>query len=291
MERTGGAGYRVIGPDYFETLGIPVVAGRIFDAGGPPGELVTVINETMAEENWPGEDPIGKRVRAVSMDRGLAGEGAPWLTVIGVVGDTRHFGFDSDPEAEMYADFRRAPLFNAVMTVVVRGTDGALLENAGQLRQAIWGLDTRLAVEMSTMEERLKADLGTQRLVTGLLTLFGTLALALACLGVYGVLSFQVAQRRREIGVRGALGAQSSSIFGMVVRDALGIAGIGIVVGVTGAWFARGILASQVEVVSTGDPLAFTLASGILLLVAFLAAATPAWKALKVDPVEALRSQ
>ena len=282
------AAYRVVSDDYFDVLGIPVLAGRAFETSDRAGgERVAVINRTMAQRYWPGEDPIGRRVRAIQMEYM---EGAPWVTVIGVVGDVRHGGHEDETEPAMYTLYRQVPSWSPVMTVVARARPdipAAVLGNL--LRTAVHAQDPGLAPAVSTMEQRLGGLVAERRFVLSILSGFALLALALAAVGLYGLLSFAVAQRTREIGVRAALGARRFGIVNLMLRSALRVVLAGIILGlVVALWFTRGMEALLVDV-APYDPVSFLSAVAVLLAVAVVAAAAPAWRAARIDPLRALR--
>src|SRR5690606_37173556 len=283
-----GAGYRVISEDYFDVLDIPVLAGRAFDrTDHATGERVVIINQAMARAYWPGENPLGKRVRATSMENL---EGRPWLTVIRVTGDVRHRGYEAEPQPDMYTLYRQVPSWSPVMTVVVRarpGNSAGVLAN--RVRAVVRAQDPELAPAISTMEDRLGGLIAERRFVMSVLSSFAILALALAAIGLYGLLSFAVAQRTREIGLRAALGARRLDILRLMLGSALRVVAAGTVVGVVAAlWLTRAMRTLLVEI-PPHDPLSFAVAVVVLLAVAFAAAAAPAWRAARLDPLRALR--
>lgn len=286
-----GAGYRVVGGDYFRALAVPLLAGRTFDErDGPNAPRVVVINRSMAEMYWPGQEPIGRRVKAVSHEGYLTEGGAPWLTVVGVVGDIRHYGFESAPIPEMFVDYRQIPERTSTMHVVVRG-DGTSAALASDLRRQLHDQDPTLAADLRLLEERLGAELQEQRLTMAVLTGFGLLALLLAGLGVYSLLSFTVARRTREIGIRAALGARRGGIVRLVLQDALRISLLGGLIGLIGAlWLTKAMEALLVDVTRT-DPLSYAVAAVTILAVAVLAGLIPARRAAKLDPLIALRAE
>lgn len=293
-----GAGYRVVSDGFFTTLGIRRLAGRGFDERDRSGsEKVVLVNRSMADRYWPGRDPLGMRVRAYSMEGELGvRETAPWRTVVGVVEDIRHFGHGSDPEPEMYVSVRQAPDWTvAAMSLVVRGRPGmGAARLVPVVREALAELDPRLAVEVSTFEDRLGDILAGRRVTTVLVGAFGALSLVLAAIGVFGLLSFAVARRRREIGVRTALGASREGILRLVLGSALRVAAIGAAVGTLAAVWAtlllESLLAPLLVDVAPRDPVSFAASVGVLLLVAVAAALLPAWRAAQVDPLTALRA-
>ncbi len=281
---------RVVTPGYFETLGVPLKRGRLVeardDAGSPP---VMVINEAMARQLFPGEDPIGKRVRF-----GPEGADAPWNTIIGVVGDVRQMGLDVPAEPELYLASAQIPVQFAFFWprhLLVR-TQGDPMALAAALRRAVWDVDPDQPVaQIRPMTDVLDADLASRNTQLTLLGVFAALALVLAAVGLYGVLAYTVTQRTAEIALRMALGAPVASVVHGVVRSALVLAALGIALGLVGALAGTRVLASFLYGVSATDPV--TLAGVAVLLVAVTVAASyvPARRAARIDPAAALRGE
>jgi predicted permease len=284
-----GAGYRVVTEDYLRALDVRLLAGRYFDASdGNGSERVVIINRRMADEYWPGENPVGKLVRATSQERGLSGATAPWLRIIGVVGDIRHWGPEVDPRPEMYVSWRQVKR-GLSLTVIVRGKGQlGLLEAA--MRDQLRRVEPQVAADFGSLDGRLASMLVPRQMTMSLLTAFAAIAVVLAGLGVYGVLSFAVAQRTREIAIRGALGATHMQILGMVMRDAVRLTSLGVVVGLGAALaLARGLESMLVDVTSS-DPLTYGVSATILAISASIAALLPAVQAARLDPAIALKS-
>jgi predicted permease len=284
------ADWQVVTPGYFEALGTPLRAGRAFtDADRADTLPVVVINESMARKFWPGQLAIGRRL---SM-----GGDSRWMTVIGIVTDVRHRGLDEPARTEMYrphAQFRYggsdAPAVTA-MTWVIR-TSADPLAAIGSARAAIRATDPDLGLsEVATMEQVLSDSTSDRRLDMLLFAMLGGLALALAAVGVYGVVSYSVSERTHEIGVRMAIGARPSDVRRMVLAHGgrLGLAGValGSALALAGARLIRGLLFD----VSPTDPVTFSVVAGGLLAVALLASYVPARRATRVDPVVALRGE
>lgn len=285
-----GAGYRVVGGDYFESLRIPLLQGRTFDDRDRlDTEPVTVINQAMADQYWSGIDPIGQRVRAVSMESYGFEDGPPWRTIVGVVGTVRHYGFESEGRAEMFVPFRQNPWMAGQVAAVARTRDGEAGPALSSVREAVRSLDASLAVEVSTLEGRLDRLLAERRMIVGVLGVFAITALLLASLGIYGVISHAVARRSREMAIRAALGARRSGLVRLVLAGALRLVAVGAVVGIAMAFGFRGVLDSLLVDVDSGDPRAYALAGLCLALVATAAALIPARRAAMLDPLEALR--
>jgi predicted permease len=276
------ADVRVITHDYLKTMGIPLLKGRLLNDQDPAdGKGRVVINETMALRHWPGEDPIGKRVRITWDDQEDE--------VIGVVGDVRHSGLDVETRAMTYWPYVRNPY--QTMTVTVR-----TVGNASRIVSSIVGLvralDPELVVaNVKTMDEVVSNSVGERRLTMLLLTIFAGAALLLAAIGIYGVIAYGVTQRTQEIGIRMALGAQRADVLRMVVRQALLLAAGGIVIGGAGALLLTRLMEGLLFQVKPGDPVTFAVVSGVLAAVALLASYIPGRRATRVDPVIALRAE
>ena len=285
-DRGDGAGYRVVTDDYFLAMGIPLVRGRVFDATDQAAtERVTLINQQMADRFWPGQDPIGKRVKAKSMEW----KDTPWLTVVGVVGNVRQWGFEQEPVPEHYVLFRQRPEYTLAMAVVVRGGDPSQMMRV--VRARIHALDRGIAVDVGTLSARVDRSLAERRFVMNVLVTFGVLALVLAAVGVYGVLSFTVAQRTREIAVRMALGAERRRVVGLIVGHVLRVSAVASVVGLLAARATSRLMSALLFEVSPADPRTYVVVTAILVGVAALAAYIPARRAARVDPMLALRAE
>jgi putative ABC transport system permease protein len=273
---------RAATPDYFRTLSIPLLKGRIFteqdDFNAPP---VVIINETLARRYWPGEDPIGKRLIIPPGPNGTA------LSVIGVVGDVRNAGLEDEPKPEFYYAYFQNRMSYMVM-VVRAGSDPASLISAA--RREIWAVDKDLPLaNISTLEQLLAKTTAQRRFNLLLLGLFAALALALAAVGIYGVMAYTVMQRRHEIGIRMALGAEARDVRKLIVRQGMNLVFIGVGIGLGAAFALTRLMTSLLFEVSATDPLTFTSVAVLLTLVALLACFLPARRATKVDPVIALR--
>ncbi|HEX3236414.1 MAG TPA: ABC transporter permease [Gemmatimonadales bacterium] len=294
IESAINSSLRLVTPDYFKTMRIALRRGRTFtaeDRAGAP--LAMVINEELARQAWPGEDPIGKRVACCDENP----DGGPaWKTVIGVVANTRARGLAEDPDPEFYLPVAQAPgvawgWLDRTMTLAVR-TSGEPIAAAGTIRDAVRAVDPTVPVyNIGTMDQRITASLSQTRFSTMLLTAFGGIALLLAAIGVYGIISYGVTQRVQEIGIRIALGAQSRDVLTMVVRHGAMLAGWGLALGLVGALVLTRLLSGLLFRVSPTDPPTFATGLVVLSFVAVLAAALPARRAALVDPVTALRSE
>ncbi len=278
--------YRVVSPDYFQAMGIPLQRGRFFDAhDSPDSPPVIVISRQLGERYWPGEDPTGKRLKIGPLD-----SPNPWLTVVGVVSDVRQAGLYGDPRMDIYAPYaqdRRA--FIAPRDLVLR-TKGDAASVAAAVRQAVWSVDKDQPVShVRMMDEVFAAAISQERFQALLLGLFAALALVLACVGLYGVISYAVAQRTHEIGVRMALGAQPVDVLRLVLRQGMALTFAGLVVGIGVGLLATRVLTEMLYGVTPRDPLTFVGVPALLLLVAFLACYIPARHATRIDPLVALR--
>jgi predicted permease len=281
-----GAGYRVVTDDYFRAMGIPLLRGRFFDASDALGApRVTLVNEAMAARFWPGGDPIGKRFKAKSMEW----KDPPWLTVVGVVGNVRHWGLEQDAPVEHYVSYRQRPEFTLDMAVVVRGTgDPARLMLA--VRDRVREIDAQVPVDLETLSARVDRSLAERRFIMTVLSAFGALALVLAAVGVYGVLSFTVAQRTREIAVRMALGAARRRVLGLVVGHVIRVAAVAAAIGLIVARAVSRLMSGLLFEVTPADSLTYVVVTVVLMAVALVAAYVPARRAASVDPMMALRS-
>lgn len=278
--------YRVVSPDYFRALEIPLQRGRFFDAHdtaeAPP---VVIVNRRLAEHFWPGEDPTGKRMKI-----GPADSPNPWAVVAGVVGDVRQGGLYGEQDFGIYVPYaqeRRG--FVAPRDLVVR-TTGDAAQLASAVRQAVWAVDKDQPISnVRTMDHVLATAVSRERFQTLLLALFATLALALACVGLYGVISYAVVQRTHEIGVRMALGAQPGDVLRLVINQGMLLMLIGLVLGIGGAFAVTRVMTEMLFGVTATDPLTFAGVPIVLGVIALLACYIPARRATKVDPLVALR--
>jgi len=274
--------YDPISPGYFQTLRTPLIAGRYFtEQENNDGSPVAIINETMAREFFGGRETIGKRMNAEAY--GIKG----WLEVVGVVADERFFGWDSDLYPATYFPYGVSPV-KGMAFVVRTKTDPLSVSSA--VRQAIWSIDKDLPfTEVQTMEQRLSQSFAGRRFHMILLGVFAGLALVLSLVGIYGVMSYAVAQRTREIGVRMALGAERLHVLRLVLGHGLVLTLIGVGLGLAGAFALTRFLASLLYGVGATDPITFAIVPLLLIVVAILACYLPAQRATKVDPLVALR--
>ncbi len=288
-ETRDAAAYRAVSDDYFQALNIPLFVGRTFDSSDRRGSLrVVVVNQRMAETFWPGESPIGERMRATSMEPDSGG--APWLSVVGVVGDIRHWGLEDDVNPEMYVLYRQVPGRTSTMTAVAR-TSLPAARVMGAIRDRLRAHDPWTPADLSTFDERLADSLRRRQFTMSLLTGFAALALLLAAMGVYGLLSFAVSRRAREIAVRAALGARRSDLIRMVLRNAMLVLGAATGAGLLVALALSRLLSAMLVEVSPADPFTFATGAAFLLATGFLAALKPATRAARTDPAIVLQSE
>jgi putative ABC transport system permease protein len=274
--------YRIVQPNYFQTMGATLVAGRDFterDNETSPGTVI--INEAMAHRYWPGEDPIGKRIE-------LSGEDSYPREIVAVIKDVKQGDWTAKPRPEFYLPHRQAasPRY---LTLVVR-TSSAPLQLAAAVQSEVWTIDKNLPVsEVMSFEQAISTSIAEQRFNMLLLGIFAAVALILAVVGIYGVMSYSVTQRTHEIGIRMALGAQSSDVLRMITGQGMALVAIGIGVGLVGAFLLTRLMESLLFGVSVTDPATFIAIPLILAGVALGACFVPARRATKVDPMVALR--
>jgi putative ABC transport system permease protein len=272
---------RTVTPDYFQALGIPLLNGRFLtskdDSNAP---LVALINQTAAQRYWPGQNPLGHRVQI--------GGGAPWREVIGVVGDVKDQGLDQEINPEVYFAWAQDPQRDG--TLVVRGQNVASLAPA--LRDQVHQLDKDLPLSnMRLLEEVVEGSIAAPRSYSLLLALFAGIALTLAAVGIYGVMAYGVSQRAHELGVRLALGAQTRDVLLLVLRQGLRMTLLGVALGLAAAWGLTRWMKNMLFEVSATDPLTVVFVTCFLVGVALLACYIPARRAMKVDPLTALRHE
>ena len=270
--------------DYFAAMKIPLVRGRYFDdRDTADSALVAIIDETMARKYWPDEDPMGKRI---SFERDEQGN-PRWREIIGLVGHAKQRNLEGDSRVQYYLPYAQRAIPS--MDLAIR-TNGEPTSFAGAVRNVIRGLDKDLPIFRVTVMEELVADsMAQRRFAMTLLVIFAGVALVLAAVGLYGVMSYSVTQRSHEIGIRMALGAQGSDVVKMVVRQGIGLALVGVAIGLAGAFALTRLMATLLFGVKASDPLTFASIAVLLTLIALLACFVPARRATKVDPMIALR--
>jgi putative ABC transport system permease protein len=294
------ADQRTASPEYFATMGIPLLGGRLFTpADGritnfraeelmqwvKANRFSVVISETMAKRFWPGEDPVGKTFRPAFPEMGL-----PPVKIVGVVGDVRDYGPDSDPVPTFYWSAYHSPQKGVTLVVRTRGSDPAAMISA--VRRTVAALDPAAAVSaVATMEGVVSEAVAARRLNMQLLGIFAALALLLAGVGIYGVMAYTVNRRSHEIGIRMALGAGQANVVHMVIGKAALLGGLGVLIGSAAALGLTRVLAGMLYGVKPADPLTFVCVGGILFAVTIGASCAPAGRAARVSPIVALRSE
>lgn len=291
VSKTTVAGYVVASPEAFEALDIPLLRGRVFGPqDGPDDAHVAVVSQGFAEATWPGEDPIGKQVTSGGMDDFW--EERIFATVVGVVGDVRMRHVATEPYPTIYWGYRQRPFrlqFGA--EVVAEAEAGNTSSIIGAVRSTVERLDSDVPVTVVPHQTVIDRGLASQRFLTMLLGAFSVIGLLLAAVGIYGVVAYSVARRRREMGIRVALGAQPSSVGAMVVRSSMRLVSGGIVVGLVGAVFGARILESQLYEVEPGDPVTLVGVTAVLLGTALLASWLPARAGTRTDPMITMRAE
>jgi putative ABC transport system permease protein len=291
LEDTPVAAFNVTDSHYLHTLGIPLLKGRNFsDSDMETSPPVALVNQAFVDRYFPNEDPIGKQIRMGFNPILAANASAVPFTIIGVVGNSMNRGLALSPLPHINTLFRQTPDLNAGFKYLIVRTSLDPMQLASPIRRQLRSLDSDLPfAEVATMDQIMHGQTADRRYTTGLLALFAVFGVVLAGIGVYGVVSYVVAQRTGEIGLRMALGARRSDVLWMVIEQGLAMAAGGAVVGLLGAWIFRKVVAQLVFGISPSDPATFFAAA--LLLVAFAVAASyvPARRAAKVEPMVALR--
>jgi putative ABC transport system permease protein len=278
--------FRRASTGYFQTMGIPLLKGRLVteqDSANNTGAVV--INEAMATRFWPNEDPIGKRISTATSN----GQQTQWQTIVGVVGSVRHLGLDVAPRPEIYYHTNTNPPFGPVVVIRTTGDPQRLISIA---RAKVRELDRNAAISnVNTMDQLVAQSVAQRRFGMFLVSVFAALALVLAVVGIYGVVSYSVAQRTNEIGVRMALGASTTDVLKMVLKNGMSLALIGVGVGLAGAFAVTRLMIAVLFDVKPTDLATFATVAVGLILVALLACYVPARRAMKVDPLVALRCE
>lgn len=275
--------YHSVSPEYLSAMSIPLLQGRTFtDADTESSPAVGLINATLARRYWPNDDAIGKRFIF-----GHPRAGAKWITIVGVVGDTKLYGLANPLKIEIYLPYRQR--VNSDMTLLVRSAaDPAGL--AAAVKSTIASVDKDQPIfALETMQQLVNDSVSTRHATLVLLEIFSALAIVLATIGIYGVMAYTVALRTHEIGVRMAIGAQRSDVLRMVLRQGLKLALLGVGIGLAAALALTRLLSSLLFSVSASDPLTYAAVAGLLVLVALVACCFPALRAMRVDPIIALR--
>jgi len=288
------AAFNPVSPEYFQTMGIRLLQGRSFnEADGPESPKVAVINETLARRFWPNENPIGKRVR-----QGWPEWTTPWCEVIGVVADVKLNGVIETTPLHVYLPLAQNGQASVYLAVRTKPEPQTL---AASVQSALHSIDSQVPIyQVRTMDERLKRAVVSQRAVMVLLSAFAVLAILLAAVGIYGVISWGVVQRTRELGLRMALGALPREVMWLVLRRSMLLVSAGVILGLLGAFAVTRLLGASLTEGGPGntpllfgvravDPITFIVAPILLALIAFIACCLPAWRVTKIDPLVALR--
>jgi putative ABC transport system permease protein len=283
-EGTGGpVAWRAVSPEFFSILDIPIVRGRAFeDQDELPSENPMILDETLARKLFPNEDPIGKRIRLFKNEK-------PWYTVVGVAADVRNNGVVENSDPQFYLPWKNDPVENLSSAQILVRTPLSANAVAAWMREATKAQDATLPVAIERMSSRVEKLAERPRFNAVLLTLFAAMGVALAAIGIYGVVGFLVARQTQEIGVRMALGASPQNILGMVLWNIGRWTIVGAAAGILGAWFCARLMSSLLFEVTAHDPLPLAAAVALLFAVAFFAAYLPARRATQIDPLIALR--
>jgi predicted permease len=284
QEKRPFANYNVVSPSYFDAIGTPLLRGRDFQETDTAESVpVVVINDAMAKTFWPGEDPLGKQV-------GLGSTRFPLMTIVGIVADVKHLSLRESPAPEMYVPYTQKPYPSMLLMHVALRSAGDAESLTRGVREALGRLDPDLPMaKVTTLKTIVDNSLAQPRFSMLLLAAFGGVALLLACIGMYGVISYSVAQRTREIGIRLALGAQPRQVLGMMLGQGARLAVVGIAIGLLAALAATRIMTSFLYGVQATDPATFAGMALLFIVVALLACYLPARRATRVDPLTALR--
>jgi putative ABC transport system permease protein len=274
---------RLVSPNYFETMGIPLLSGDGLPAVADSlSRRHVVVNRTMAEKFWPGADAIGRRLRF--------GDDGPWLTVTGIVGDVRQIGLADPPKQEVYSAFHTVS--SQEMSMVVRTVDDDPERLGAAVTAAIRSVDPEQPVfGVMSMERVIENASAERRISMVLLLLFAGMALLLSAIGIYGVMAYTTTQRRHEIGIRLALGAGTPAVLRLVVGQGMRLVLLGLGAGLLGAWVLSRALTSQLYGITAQDPVTYATVALLLGTVALVATWVPARRATRVDPMVSLRSE
>lgn len=276
--------HSVIYGDYLQVMGIPLLRGRYFTEHDTPSSThVLIVSDALAEKYWPGQEALGKRLKW-----GPAESNDPWLTIVGIVGDVKQGPLDAETAMHTYEPY--AQLGSAPSLRIAVRAQGDPASVAADLRAVVWGLDRQLALgSVRTMDQVISRSTAGRRFSISLVGSFAALALLLAAIGIYAVLAYSVARRTHEIGVRVALGARREDVVRLVLAQGLGVTAVGVIVGVAGALLLTRFIQSLLYGVTPTDPATFAAVLLLLFGVALAASYLPARRAMRVDPMVALR--
>lgn len=291
LEDTPSSAFNVSDSHYLHTLAVPLLRGRDFSQSDTETSLpVALVNQAFADRYFPSEDPVGKQIRMGFNPLLASSLSTTPFTIIGVIANSMNRGLVLPPLPHINTLFRQTPELNAGFKYLIVRTSLDPMQLATPIRKQLRSLDADLPfAEVSTMDEVMRGQTADRRYTTGLLALFAAFGVALAAIGVYGVVSYLVAQRTNEIGLRMALGAQRTDVLWMVVKQGIGMAMVGAVSGLVGAWLLRRVIAQLIFGISPADPPTFLAAALLLIVFAGAASYLPARRAAKLDPMVALR--
>jgi putative ABC transport system permease protein len=281
--------FKIVSPSYFDTLGIKLLAGRVLndnDVAGAP--RVALINETLAKREFPGEDAIGRRILVREIEAGKTefGQQIAW-EIVGIVASEKINGLGDDISAGMYVSNQQSPTYR-INLIVRAGMPPESLQRA--LRSAIDGINREQALsDVRTLEQIVAQSMLANRVSSKLLAVFASIALLLAAMGIYGVISYTAAQRTREMGIRAALGASAANLRILIFREGMRLTAIGLLIGVAGTDAATRVMSSMLYGVGNDDPLTIAVVVVVLFGVAALACFVTACRITKADPMEALK--
>lgn len=282
-QRTGYANYRVVTPAYFPVMGIPLLRGRMLNDGDRAGApQVALISASLVKQRWPNEDPIGKVINYGGMD----GDLTP-ITIVGVVGDVREARLDAAPEQTVYVDYQQRPRYASTFNIVAATTAPGPVIN--QMRRELTRLRPDLPVRLTTIDDLISASVARQRFLLLLVGVFGAVALFLASLGVYSVISYLVTLRQHELSIRVALGATAGNILGLVLGQGVSLTLVGTAIGAAAAFAMTRVLKAMLYDISPTDPVAFGGVLALLIVVAIVASLIPARRASQTTPIDVLR--
>jgi len=282
--KEGRADIRIVTPDYFKTMGIPLVRGRNFDSHDVKASLpVAIINEAAAKETFSGEDPIGQYIENF-------GPKNEKLKIVGVIGNIRHVALETEPRPELYQPLGQG-MWPGFFVALHTAPENALSILPG-VQQAVWSVNKSVPLgNPRTMNDIIARGLLQRKFTMLLLTIFAGAALVLAAIGLYGVISYSVAQRTRELGIRIALGAQRSDVLRLILQQGMTLVAVGVLLGLAASVGLTRLMATVLYGISATDPVTFLLLSIALLFVAFVACWLPARRASAVDPIVALHAE
>jgi predicted permease len=284
-ERAPVAEFAGVSPNYFDVLGTPLIQGRVFlDSDEPASEQVAIIDQSLANRYWPGENPLGKHIQFFRLNLKN-----PWTTIVGVVGDMKSDGFDAPIAPHIYIPAFQGPPYASVLFLRTRANTGTL---GDQIRAAVQSVDSNLPLfGVRTMDEVITRSMAERRFALEILAIFAGVALLLAAIGIYGLMSYTFSRRIHEIGIRVALGAQRMDILRMALGEGMRMVVLGLVAGLIGAAALTRFLRSLLFNVTATDPIVFAAIAALLAAVALLACYIPARRATRVDPLVALREE